>query len=43
MIKHEVREHLPHSYFLPVDRIDLERFISCQDNIADKAEDFAVI
>lgn len=42
-IKHEVREHLPHRYFLPVDRIELEKFIGCQDKIADKAEDFAVI
>jgi predicted phosphate transport protein (TIGR00153 family) len=38
-----VREHLPHRYFLPVDRIELEKFIGCQDKIADKAEDFAVI
>ena len=38
-----MREHLPHRYFLPVDRIELEKFIGCQDKIADKAEDFAVI
>ena len=43
MIKHEVREHLPRRYFLPVDRVELEKFIGCQDKIADKAEDFAVI
>jgi predicted phosphate transport protein (TIGR00153 family) len=43
MIKHEVRDHLPRRYFLPVERIELEKFISCQDKIADKAEDFAVI
>ena len=42
-IKHNVREYLPRRYFMPVDRIDLSRFISSQDNIADKAEDFAVI
>jgi uncharacterized protein len=42
-IKHNVREHLPRRYFMPVDRVDLEGFISCQDNIADKTEDFAVI
>jgi predicted phosphate transport protein (TIGR00153 family) len=42
-IKHNVREHLPRRYFMPVDRVDLERFISSQDNIADKTEDFAVI
>ena len=42
-IKHNVREHLPRRYFMPVERVDLEKFISNQDNIADKAEDFAVI
>ena len=42
-IKHNVRDHLPRRYFMPVERVDLERFISSQDNIADKAEDFAVI
>ncbi len=43
VIKHEIREHLPRRYFLPVERGELERFLSCQDKIADKAEDFAVI
>jgi predicted phosphate transport protein (TIGR00153 family) len=43
LIKHEVREHLPRRYFLPVDRVELEKFIGCQDKIADKSEDFAVI
>jgi predicted phosphate transport protein (TIGR00153 family) len=43
LIKHEVREYLPRRYFLPVDRVELEKFIGCQDKIADKAEDFAVI
>jgi len=42
-IKHNVRDNLPRRYFMPVDRVDLEKFISSQDNIADKAEDFAVI
>jgi predicted phosphate transport protein (TIGR00153 family) len=42
-IKHSVRDHLPRRYFMPVDRVDLERFISSQDNIADKAQDFAII
>ena len=28
---------------MPVERVELERFISCQDKIADKVEDFAVI
>ena len=42
-IKHNVRDHLPRRYFMPVDRVDLAKFISSQDNIADKTEDFAVI
>lgn len=42
-IKQEIREQLPRRYFLPVDRADLERFLHCQDSIADGAEDFAVI
>ncbi|KPK27407.1 MAG: hypothetical protein AMJ61_05905 [Desulfobacterales bacterium SG8_35_2] len=42
-IKHNVRDHMPRRYFMPVDRVDLEKFISNQDNIADKAQDFAVI
>jgi predicted phosphate transport protein (TIGR00153 family) len=43
IIKHNVRDHLPRRYFLPVDRIDLENFISNQDKIADMAQDFAVV
>jgi uncharacterized protein len=43
VIKHEIREHLPHRYFLPVDRDDLERFLHCVDEIADYVQDFAVI
>lgn len=42
-IKHEVRQHLPRRYFLPVDRVELDRFISSQDKLADNTEDFAVI
>ena len=42
-IKHSVRDHLSRRYFMPVNRVDLERFISSQDTIADKAQDFAVI
>jgi len=42
-IKHSVRDHLPRRYFMPVDRVDLEKFISNQDKIADRAQDFAVI
>ena len=43
IIKHNVRDQLPRRYFMPVDRVDLEKFISSQDNIADKAQDFAII
>lgn len=42
-IKHQVREQLPRRYFLPVDRVELDTFLHCQDRIADQAEDFAVI
>jgi uncharacterized protein len=42
-IKHEIREHLPRRYFIPVSREDLEGFLHCQDDIADFAQDFAVV
>jgi len=42
-VKQAIREQLPRRYFLPVSRDDLERFLHCQDSIADGAEDFAVI
>jgi len=42
-IKHEIRERLPRRYFLPVSRPDLEHFLHCQDEIADAAQDFAVV
>lgn len=37
-IKHEIRDHLPRSLFLPVDRGDLLRFLREQDSIADRVE-----
>jgi len=43
LIKHEIREQLPRRYFLAVDRSELEGFLRRQDQIADSAEDFAVI
>jgi hypothetical protein len=43
LVKHEIREHLPRRYFLPVARADLEHFLHCQDEIADAAQDFAVV
>ena len=42
-VKHDIRKHLTRRYFLPVDKGELERFLSRQDNIADNVEDFAVI
>ncbi len=42
-IKHEIREHLPRRYLLPVDRMDLHTFLHSQDSIADSVEDFAVL
>jgi len=43
ILKHEIRENLPRRYFTPVDKADLDRFLHCQDNIADHALDLAVI
>lgn len=42
-IKNNVRDHLPKTLFLPVDRGDLLDVLSAQDAIADKAEDVAVL
>ncbi|HIJ79996.1 MAG: TIGR00153 family protein [Desulfobulbaceae bacterium] len=42
-IKHEVREQLSKRYFMPVDKIELERFVRRQDKVADMVQDFAVI
>ena len=43
LVKHEIREHLTRRHFLPVARADLDRFLHCQDNIADAAQDLSVI
>ncbi|HPD14271.1 MAG TPA: TIGR00153 family protein [Planctomycetota bacterium] len=43
VVKHEIRQHLPRRYFMPVSRGDLEQFLHCQDEIADAAQDFAVV
>ena len=40
-IKNELREHLPKSLFLPVDRRDLLEVLDMQDSIADTAQDIA--
>lgn len=42
-IKREIRNHLPKSLFLPVDRGDMLKFLKEQDAIADTAEDIAVL
>jgi uncharacterized protein len=41
--KNDIREHLPKSLLMPVDRGDVLRFLKEQDRIADRAEDVAVI
>jgi len=43
VLKHEIRENLPRRYFTPVDKADLDKFLHCQDNIADHVLDLAVI
>jgi len=43
LAKNELREHLPKSYFLPVDRRDLLELLHTQDGIADAAEDIVVV
>lgn len=42
-LKNEIRDHLPRSVFLPVDRGDILLFLKEQDAIADSAEDVAVL
>ena len=43
LIKDDIRQHLPHGYFLPVDREEVARFLAQTDKIADGAQDFAVV
>lgn len=40
-MKHALRQHLPRSLFLPVDRRDLLEVLTTQDNIANCAKDIA--
>ena len=42
-LKHGIREQLPRRHFLPVERVEIDNFLRCQDRMADKVEDFAVI
>lgn len=41
IIKNNIREHLPKTMFMPVDRCDILLFLKEQDVIADRAEDLA--
>jgi uncharacterized protein len=43
LTKNDIRNHLPRSLFLPIDRGYLLEILSTQDKIADKAEDIAVL
>lgn len=43
VIKRGIRNHLPKSLFLPVDRGDMLKFLKQQDAIADTAEDIGVL
>ena len=42
-IKDELRDKLCKMYFLSVGRLELSRFLAYQDDVADAAEDFAVV
>lgn len=42
-IKNELREHLPKSLLMPIDRRDLLEILDLQDNIANTAQDIAAI
>jgi len=41
IIKNEIREHLPHRMFMPVNRSDILTFLKQEDAIADSVEDIA--
>lgn len=43
LIKIDIRNHLPKSLFLPIDRSHLLEILALQDHIADKVEDAAVL
>lgn len=43
VVKTDIRDHLPSSLFMPVDRGDILTFLKEQDAIADAAEDVAVM
>ena len=41
--KNDIRNHLPKSLFLPIDRSHFLEILSVQDSIADKAEDVGIL
>src|ERR1700743_1238452 len=41
--KNDIRNHLPKSLFLPIDRTQLLEILTLQDRLADKAEDVSVL
>ncbi|GAB4235320.1 MAG: TIGR00153 family protein [Chlamydiales bacterium] len=43
LTKNEIRNHLPNSYYLPIDRASLLEILSLQDSLADVTEDVAVL
>jgi predicted phosphate transport protein (TIGR00153 family) len=43
LIKNDIRNHLPRSLFLSIDRGALLEILSLQDSLADRAEDIAVL
>ena len=43
LTKNDIRNHLPKSLYLPIDRSHLLEILNLQDNIADAAEDAAVL
>ncbi len=43
LLKNDIRNHLPKSLFMPIDRGNLLGILAVQDSIADKAEDIAIL
>lgn len=43
LTKNDIRNHLPTSLFMPIERSSLLEILSLQDSIADKVEDIAVL
>jgi len=41
--KNDIRDHLPRTYFMPVDRRDLLSLLHEQDKLADLCEDIAIV